>query len=169
MDELIIEMPKGAYIPVFRSSACDDGRKNTTNDRPRRIAVLPFDALPGTMEALSYGRALCMSMTAGLCGLDGVEAVAHGYLAGLSIREAAAEMGLSHAIHGCVLHSADCRRVTVHLIQTIDGTQLWAREYEFRDEESIARQTEIVRDVRREVAALLAVSFPQPRRLAMAA
>ena len=72
-----------------------------------------------------------MSLTAKLTNLDGLEAVAHGYLADQPIREAASELNLSHVIHGTVLKSSDRCRVIVNLIHASEGTQMWAREYDF--------------------------------------
>jgi len=149
-------MPSPAESPAVR------------DDLPRRIAVLPFEALSGAPQDAMYGRALCMSLTTGLTGLEGLESIAYGYVRDRSIVEAASELRLTHAIHGSVLQASDRYRVTVHLIRVHDGTQLWAREYDFQDTESPAYQSEITRTVRREVAARLGRSSG-PARLAMAA
>jgi TolB-like protein len=168
-DTVLIDIPKGAYVPVFLPFSGRDEVQPAASDGPRRVAVLPFDVLSVAPESAMYGRALCMSLTANLTNLDGLEAVAHGYLRELPIREAASELRLSHLIHGSVLESSDRCRVIVNLIHMADGTQLWAREYDFESGQQLTFQSEITGSVLREVTACLGLKRPQPRQLAMVA
>jgi TolB-like protein len=149
--EVLIEVPKGGYVPVFRSA----GSRRAGCAAPRlrrRLAVLPFEVLATRRASAWFGRALCLSLTASLSNLEGVEAVAHSYLREQPVREAAAELQLSHVIHGSVMSSGGRCRVIVNLIRVPDGAQLWARQYECRDGEPDG-QSEIARSVVREVKA----------------
>jgi len=150
-DAVVIDVPKGGYVPVFLAAKAH----NRPSDRPRRLAVLPFDVLSSAPGSSMYGQALCMSLTANLTSVDGVEAVAHGYLRELPMREAASELRLSHVIHGSVLKSSDRCRVIVNLIHIEDGTQLWAREYDFESSEMLDFQSEITGAVLHEVTSHL--------------
>ena len=85
------------------------------------------------------------------------------------IKLACSELRLTHAIHGSVLQASDRYRITVHLIHIQDGTQLWAREYDFEGGELLTFQSGITRSVRREVVARLGPRVSEPIRLAMAA
>lgn len=165
-DELVIDIPKGGYVPVFLPLPASAERSAAS---ARRVAVLPFEVLSTAPQDASYGRALCLSLTASLTGMEGLEAIAHGYLQGLPMRDAARELRLTHAIHGSVLRVSDWCHVTVHLIHIPNGTQLWAQEYDFEDRELLTFQSEITRSLRREVAELLGLPPLQSQRLALAA
>jgi len=161
-DAVRIEIPKGGYVPVF--SPFSAGERETL-DQPRRIAVFPFEVLSAAQDDAMFGRALCMSLTANLTNLHGVEAVAHSYLREQPIREAASELRLSHAVHGSVMTHGNRRRVTINLIHLTDGTQLWAREYDLQSSEPL----EITGTVISEVTARLGLRRPQLASFAMAA
>jgi TolB-like protein len=161
--DVLIDIPKGGYVPVFTRPQA--AQKSLPSESPRRLAVMPFDVHATAVEGAMYGRALCMSLTASLTNLDGLEAVAHGYVRELPIRDAASEMQLSHVIHGSVQNSSDRFRVIVNLIHMTNGTQLWAREYDFDNGEVLSSQSEITRAVLSEVTSRLGLEQgPPPQR-----
>jgi len=133
-----------------------------------RVAVAPFEILASRGNAGPCGRALCLSLTAGLTNLDGVEAVAHALCSDLPLREMAAEFRLTHLIQGSVIGGRDGLRVIVNLIQLADGTQLWAEEFDLGREESLATHSMVVGAVAGEVAGRLSSGRKQCA-LAMAA
>ena len=164
---VLIEVPKGGYVPVFRPAG-PRGVGYATPRLLRRLAVLPFEVLTSWPASAWFGRALCLSLTASLSNLEGVEAVAHSYLREQPIREAAAELQLSHVIHGSVTRSGGRCRVIVNFIRVPDGAQIWARQYECRDDEPDG-QPEIARSVLREVMAAFGLGAPRQDGLALAA
>ena len=168
-DQVMIDIPKGAYVPVFAAAASREEKGIPQVDRPRRLAVLPFDVLSAALESTMVGQALCMSLTANLTNVDGLEAVAHGYFRNQPIRESALELQLSHAIHGSILSFNNRCRVIVNLIHIADGTQLWAHEYEFDHSEMLSFQSEITGAVLREVTAHLGLRRQQLAYFAQAA
>jgi serine/threonine-protein kinase len=153
---VIIEMPKGGYVPHFRHAG-QPAQSSPANSH--RLGVLPFEVI--TPDSTFCGRALCMSLTAGLTNLDGIETVAHGF-----VRD---ESTLSHVVSGCVWKSGDRFRVTVNLIQTSQSLQVWAKEFEFASAEMLSAHNEISRQLQFEVTSRLTVSQAAPRYLAMAA
>ena len=157
-DPVVIEMPKGGYVPIFLEPSSIDPPRNP----PRRLAVLPFETLSTAPETALYGRALCMSLTANLTDVDGLEAIAHGYVAEQSPR-------LSHVIQGSVFTSGDRGRVTVNLICVPEGAQIWAREYDFATSEVLPVLSEIAASVLHEVKARLGLERPRRALLALAA
>ena len=163
-DNVVIEIPKGGYAPRFHRSSAPE--HNVPVSR-RRIAVLPFEVLAEGRAQAMYGRSLCISLTAGLANLGSVEAVAHSYFGEQNIRDAAAELRLSHAIHGSVSQGNGSWRVVVNLIHVTDGTLLWADEYQLNGSD-IAVRSEIVSSVLREVAARLSTKT-EAKSMAMAA
>lgn len=66
-DELVIDIPKGHYVPVFRP---------IVSFAPARIAVLPFEALPAGAETSLYSHALSSSISTELSRIEGLELVA---------------------------------------------------------------------------------------------
>jgi TolB-like protein len=155
---VVIEMPKGGYVPYFRRPA---PAVATVGSTCPRLGVLPFEAI--TPDSTFCGRALCMSLTASLTNVDGIEAVAHGFVSD--------QADLSHLINGCIWKSGERFRVTINLIQTAKGLQVWAKEYEFASGQMLAAHSEIAQQVLSEVSSRLVcpASAPSPRYLAMAA
>ncbi len=158
--EVIIELPKGGYVPLFRR-ALPDKPPAVPSKGGRRVVVMPFELLTPAADSELCGRALCLSLTAGLTNVDGVETVAHGY--------SMTETHLSHVIGGCVWKSGDRRRIIVNLIELPQGAQIWAREYDFGAADVLARWPEISADVIREVKARLGVETVGPVALPRAA
>jgi TolB-like protein len=157
---VLIEIPKGGYVPVFVPML---------EHVSKRLAVMPFEVLSPASDGALCGRALCHSLTANLSNLDGLEVIAAGYMHERPLHEAASESNWSHAIHGSVLRSGDHCRAIINLIQVADGTQVWAREYDFEIGDVLTLQSEMASTVRREVKVRLGVGNPQPVCLALAA
>jgi len=163
-----IEIPKGGYVPRFRAAAHAMEAVAATRGA-RRLAVLPFEAMCGSREGVLCGRALSMSLTAGITNLEGVVALAHDACLGKSLRDVAEELQLSHAINGCLWKSGDRCIVIVNLIQAANGTQLWAKEYDVAAGDILTLQADIAAQVVREVKACLSLQTTPVRHLAIAA
>ena len=146
-NELLIEIPKGGYVPTFAPISESGGRSGI------RLAVLPFEILVSRGDAGLCSRALCLSISAGLTSLDGVETVAHAMCSGLPMREMAAEFQLTHLVQGSVVGYRDGLRVVINLIRLADGTQLWAQEFDLGQDGFSAVQSSVARAVAGEVTA----------------
>jgi len=158
--ELVIEMPKGGYVPVFLSAA------RFAPKCPARLAVMPLEVLSPLGGTEHYSRAICMSLTAGLTNIEGLETVAHAYCRDLPVRQLAGELRLTHLIQGSLARDGDGLRVVINLIQLADGTQLWAQEFDLGRGEKTGG---IAREVVNEVAARLGRGKRQGLCLPMAA
>ena len=165
-NQVVIEIPKGGYVPVFRSFSSREVGFPT--GRPR-VAVLPFEVWSVTPKSAIHGRALCMSLTALLTNIDGIEALAYGYSGDQPIREAAAELSLTHIVNGSFYEAGECCHITVNLIHAQHGIQLWARQYECPALEIFKIQSEITRTVIQEVSRRLGFERPQPISFSIAA
>ena len=165
---LLIDMPKGGYVPRFLPAAPVEEAEGAPDHR-RRLAVLPFEAICATQDGMVFGHRLCMSLTAGLTNVDGIEAVAHGYVRLDSVRDSVAGLQLTHVISGAVWNTGGRYGVTVNLIHATHGTQIWAKEYEFGGGEMPRVFPEITARVVREVKSRLAGSSSPARFLAIAA
>jgi len=167
--QVVIDIPKGGYVPTFVGSQPREASDVVPTESPRRLAVLPFEVLSEAPDGAMYGRALCMSLTANLTSVHGLETVAHDYLREMPIREAASELRLSHIIQGCILRSRERCRIVVNLVHISNGTQLWAREYDFDNREILAAHAEVIRTVLPQVMSHLGLRQSQPTILAKAA
>jgi len=134
--ELVIDIPKGGYVPVFRSVPAPVGNQGT-----RRLAVLPFEDLSPDAEKTFYARSLGIALTARLASLDGVNIVSHNY-----------SSDLTHAIQGSTAISGKRCWTVISLLDIADGTQLWAREFNCAFDVILDLQSEIASSVARDVA-----------------
>jgi hypothetical protein len=57
-DHVLIDVPKGGYVPVFLALAAHDGWAVPAGAFPHRIAVLPFEVVAAAPHGAMYGRAL---------------------------------------------------------------------------------------------------------------
>jgi TolB-like protein len=166
---VFIHIPKGGYKPTFEPRS-EPVEEPALESGPRcRLAVLPFEVISVEKEGWKLGRAICISLTASLTDLDGVQAIAHGYAQEWTLLEASRELRASHVIHGSVLEFDHQYRVVVNLIHLAEGTQLWAREYDLNKGDTSRVHSEVVATISNEVAARLGTRRPHAFRLAAAA
>ncbi len=156
---VLIEIPKGGYVPVF-SSLSKPGV---------RLAVLPFQVVSVQAESWNFAGALSASLSAALGSVPGAEVIAAGYAPGFPSHPADPHQQATHGIQVSVLQFNGVHRILVNLIQVTDGVQLWAREYQTTHRSMFALRHEIVGTVLKEVAARVGSSRPQPVTMAMAA
>ncbi len=168
-DIVFIDIPKGGYVPAFRALRAGDGVPARIDAGARRLAVLPFDVLSADPECVTYCHALCLTLTAALTAIRDVEAIAHAFVRDRPLNEAASELRLSHVIHGSVLKSGRRYQAIINLVQSPDGKQLWAREYDFEPAGMLNSQSEIVAGVLREVKSCLSEESEPGRSLYLAA
>jgi hypothetical protein len=58
VDHVLIDVPKGGYVPVFLAVSSRESREIPQGAPPLRVAVLPFEVLSATPGGAMYGRAL---------------------------------------------------------------------------------------------------------------
>jgi serine/threonine-protein kinase len=152
-DSLIIELPKGAYTPVFQStsmrpdSAIESGLKQTGSS----IAVLPFSNLsPQPVDYFSDG--LTEEIIHALSSVGGMRVVARTSCFALKhrnadVREIGRALNVDLVLEGSVRLSGDELRVTVQLVNTGNGYQVWSRRYDRNVNDVFAVQDDIAREV----------------------
>lgn len=163
--EILIEIPKGGYVPVFRAGHA--GQSVRTEQR-NRLAVLPIEVLCGPPESAAFGRALGLSMASALTQVRGIETVAEG-LRDQPLWKLARELRLTHFLEGTLLQCEDQLRVMLRVIHVEDGTQLWAWEHDFSAHALFSAQREVAASVRRELMNLLDIHPASPAHLPVAA
>ncbi len=58
VDQVLIDVPKGGYAPVFLAVSSQQSRAVPAGSLPLRVAVLPFEVLSAAPRGAMYGRAL---------------------------------------------------------------------------------------------------------------
>jgi serine/threonine-protein kinase len=148
-DPLIIDLPKGSYVPVFREASAQHGssRPSTALVAEPSIVVLPFSNLsPEPEDYFSDG--LTEEIIHALSSIRGIRVVARASAFALKHRNAdVGEIGralnVNFVLEGSVRKSGTALRVMAQLASTSDGYQLWSRRYERKIEDLFALQEEI--------------------------
>jgi TolB-like protein/Flp pilus assembly protein TadD len=131
-DAVIIEFPKGGYVPAFRvrAAARSAPRRGTASS----IAVLPFTNL--TPEAVDdyFTDGLAEELNLLLTRVDGLRVVAWHSAAQMrgrdhDLREIRERLKVATVLKGAVRRTAEQIRVTVQLIETGSGAVLWSEAY----------------------------------------
>jgi TolB-like protein/Tfp pilus assembly protein PilF len=122
-DELIIELPKGGYAPVFkRREGRLAARASLTTALASRntVAVVPFSdhSENGDLEYFCAG--LTQELIYRLTRLKGLRVIA------VEADEPDARHGAGMALRGSVRRSNDTVRVTTHVMDATTGSYLWS-------------------------------------------
>lgn len=148
-DPLIIDLPKGSYVPVFYEASVRLGSQHPAMARfaEPSIVVLPFSNLsPEPEDYFSDG--LTEEIIHALSSIRGIRVVARTSAFALKYRnadvlEVGRALNVSFVLEGSVRRSGESLRVTVRLASTSDGYQLWSRRYDRKIEDLFAVQDEI--------------------------
>jgi TolB-like protein/Flp pilus assembly protein TadD len=146
-DELVIELPKGRYVPTFR-------RREATSLEPsasvaNRIAVLPFVDLTGAAGGSHFSDGLTWELIHGLTRIESLSVVAWNSAAQLRaegipdisvIRE---KLQVRAVLAGSIRRSGDRLRVVAQMIDTASGVYLWSETYERPVDDAADIQQEI--------------------------
>jgi serine/threonine-protein kinase len=139
-DALLIELPKGCYVPVFRSRQID-ARETAPAGSPR-IAVLPFVNLTGSPEGADLADGLVWELIHGLTRMKQITVVA--WNSAVQFRDdrqpdmsiVKQKLNVTSALAGSVRRSGGTMRVVAQLIDATMGVYLWSETYERRLEQA---------------------------------
>ena len=158
-DSVVIDLPKGSYVPVFRAGLGQstvrspvDGATNASHvpEQPS-IAVLPFSNLSSqTGDYFSDG--LTEEIIHALASVAGLRVVGRTSCFALKhknadVREVGRLLNADFLLEGSVRQSGEMLRVTVQLVNTNDGYQVWSFRYDRRLDDVLAVQDEIAREI----------------------
>jgi TolB-like protein/cytochrome c-type biogenesis protein CcmH/NrfG len=150
-DSLVIELPKGTYTPVFRSSGSQLLNAGAAHGTDPSIVVLPFTNLsPEPGDYFSDG--LTEEIIHALSSVRGMRVVARTSSFALKhknadVREVGRTLSVDFVLEGSIRKSADALRVTARLVSANDGYQLWSRRYDRRVDDVFAVQDDIAREI----------------------
>ena len=134
-DEIIIELPKGRYVPVFRTRDASPPRRRITTVLLERnsLSVLPFEyqgeapVLPGLASGITQ------QVTHAVTHIDGLNVIATGARTVAEILDQSPNGRPAAAIliHGNVQRRGDRIRVTWQLIEGTSGRYIWSESEDF--------------------------------------
>ncbi|HZU43533.1 MAG TPA: winged helix-turn-helix domain-containing protein [Terriglobales bacterium] len=131
------------------------------------LAVLPFENLTGDATQDYFSDGMTEEMITYLGNLDPQHL---GVIARTSVMtykrnpkpldQVGRELGVQYALEGSIRRDSDRVRVSAQLIQLKDQTHLWAREYDREAKDVLLLQSDIAREIAREIAASLGERKP---------
>jgi TolB-like protein/Flp pilus assembly protein TadD len=149
-DSLIIELPKGSYLPRFTHKN-KGGTQDRTAYSSNSIAVLPFaDHSPGRDQEY-----FCDGMTEELINaltkVRGLHVTAWTSILRLrethDILQISQQLKVGAVVVGSVRKAGDQLRITVHVVGTADGCYLWSEIYDRELKDVFLVQEEISRAI----------------------
>jgi TolB-like protein/Flp pilus assembly protein TadD len=150
VDDIIIDLPKGTYAPIFRSktASLETPLEVSEPPRPGSIAVLPFANLSSEPDNEYFSDGLTEELIHRLTKVEGLMVVAWSSAARLKgqpydLREIGRQLKVSAVLVGSVRSSGVRLRVTAQLIDVASGRYLWSETYDRTIEDLFAIQEEI--------------------------
>jgi serine/threonine-protein kinase len=122
-DELVIDLPKGGYAPVFKrrdARAVAPPSLSTALASRNTIAVFPFVDHSENADLDSFCAGLTQEVIYRLTRLGGLRVSA------VDAENTDVKHGAGMALRGSVRRSADTVRVTTHLVDSASGSYLWS-------------------------------------------
>ena len=134
-DPIRIEMPKGAYVPVFISNDNINGNAYPQNRHKLTIAVLPFLNLSDDAGKDHFAIGLGEQMSTELSRFQDIAVVPyystrHCTTDTADITKVSATLGAHYILTGSVRAGQGSVRVSVQLIFAQTGEQVWAANYD---------------------------------------
>jgi serine/threonine-protein kinase len=157
-DALVIELPRGRYVPSFRArptngGTSDIGEQDRLAGIGNSVAVLPFINLSTDPDNEYFSDGLTEELIHSLASIPNLRVTARSAAfqfkgKGHNIREIGGALGVGRIVEGSVRKAADTLRVTVQLVNVADGRQLWSEKYDRTAGDILVLQDEIALAIR---------------------
>ena len=130
------------------------------------IAVLPFTSLSADAEDAYFADGLADVLLNRLASLDGLKVIARNSSfqykdRNVDVREVGKALGVATVLEGSVQRAGGRLRVVAQLVDTRDGSHLWAQTYDREREDVFAVQDELATDLARRLLDQLTESDEQ--------
>jgi TolB-like protein len=127
-------------------------RRRGREDCRLAIGVLPLAALEGGKEAEILAMGLTEEITTAAAAIPGVRVTSRSSMlamqqAGRDIRGIALHLGLGAVLEGSVRTAGGRARLTMRLVDSVEGHQLWTGQYEQELVDGFATQDALAREV----------------------
>ena len=169
-DDLIIEVPKGAYAVVFKPAkpvAAVPPKRSATPllVSHNTVLALPFSDLSSDADLRHFCAGLDEEIVNALTKMDAVRLVVSGGVAAnrgeWDLQEAAIRFNAAIVIRGSVRRSGAVVRISINLIDTVSGCYLWSTSLDRGLDDIFSAQEEVARIVGERLAAEMAAGFPR--------
>ncbi len=146
-DEILIELPKGGYAPVFRRREAPPPKRTMTAALVGRntVVVLPFADHSPEGDLDYFCKSISQEIINTLTKLDTARVIASD--AGQSISIGDGRLNAATVVSGSVQRSGEDLRITAQLIDGASGCYLWSESVERHLGNSFAVQEEVARAV----------------------
>ena len=142
-DPVIIEIPKGGYVPQFAWRTSDPGpppdQRRMTGDAKEpgsafdgpSVAVLPFATIGGETDVRMLADGICDELTMALVRFEGLAVIASQSMLRYrnsipTIEQVGKDLGVRYVVSGSVRQVDDAVRVAAQLGDCRDSSQIWA-------------------------------------------
>jgi len=149
IDSIIIDIPKGKYVPVFMDR--QQWLEEKTAARPPSeaisylhnnleqvtFAVLPFICTSDDKLVRSFSDSLCLQICSSLSQVSQVSVIAYQAIKNLAakyldIKELGAQVGFNHVITGGTQYVKRQIRINIQMIDSRNYKQIWSKIFECR-------------------------------------
>jgi TolB-like protein/Tfp pilus assembly protein PilF len=178
-DTVVIELPKGLYIPNFhidkrRKASQPRMVRRASDDRRPGIAVLPLVALrrdgendlfadgltDAVINQLARNQELSVtSFTSSMCFKGVVK----------SLPEIARELNVDYILEGTILRVGNRVRITAQLIHAGSDRHLWAESYERDVSDILVVQADVARQISTALGVSIGIPQSEPRAINVSA
>ncbi len=143
-DSLVIELPRGGYVPIFRSPQTASAG---FSDQPS-IAVMPFTNMSTDLEQDYFAAGITEDIITALSRVRQFPVIARNSTfsykdKAVDIRTVANELGARYVMEGSVRLANNRVRVTAQLINGDTGNHIWADRYDRDLNDIFALQDEL--------------------------
>lgn len=147
-DAIVIEYPKGAYVPQFLSRSAREAQQEREVSGSRTIAVLPFANLSAEPDNDFFSDGLTQDLIHGLTKVPGLMVVAwHSATEARArlgdARRIGERLGVEAVLEGSVRRSGKYLRIAAQLMKVRDGIYLWSETYDRELKDVFVIQDEI--------------------------
>lgn len=163
-DRVVIDMPKGGYMPVFRWSSWQEIPGAGTSGAFRElilalpsgpsVAVMPLLNLTGDRKQEYFTEGLAEELTSELARYQDLRVIAYHSTRqwkgkDMDARAAGRDLGVRFLVEGSIRRDARTVKINLHVVDTHNGQRVWGEQYcrELRANSIIALQEEIARQV----------------------
>ena len=173
-DAVVIDVPKGSYVPVFRQVSRQKGvglvipgvRQEPIAAQPSgpSVAVMPLLNLTGDRQQEYFTEGLAEELTSELARYQDLRVIAYQSTRRwqgekIDPRVAGRDLGVRFLVEGSIRKDAKTVKIDLHVVDTHNGQRVWGQQYcrELKADSLIALQEEIARQVAARLGSLYGI------------
>jgi TolB-like protein/Flp pilus assembly protein TadD len=144
-DEILIELPKGGYAPLFQKTESTEPRHSVASVLSSRntITIVPFADDSHDHDLAYFCRGLTEEIVHTLTNVKALRVIQ--WAAGDDRAEVSTPVSAAMRISGNVRRTRNILRITVHVVDTVSRRYLWSTAIDRPFEDGIALQEEVAR------------------------